>query len=163
MKTLSMWKWTVKTQLLLSLLTTNVFLSEIGKWLLTHLHCFNCYVFWRSQIHSWEFFTPILMSLFIEDEMRKNMSSEIKENTVVVVVHEHLLHKAVWPRSVSFGTLAVRDIQYLRTHCRSNLAVFDDHPSIAANKSTKNLERVCRAKTACPDVIFDESTISIMV
>ena len=40
-----------------------------------------------------------------------------------------------------------------------NLAIIlDGFPSDAAQKSTKNSERICRANHSSPDIIFDETT-----
>lgn len=126
-----------------------------------------------------EFFThelsPFPMSLFTEEGMRKSTKSsfyaaftpvsldEIQgKATYVVVDGGHLLHKVVWPRSASFGTIAAKYIQYLKTHYGSNVAVvFDGYPSDAAQKNTKSSERVRRSRAiSSPDVIFDESTIA---
>lgn len=126
-----------------------------------------------------DFFTyelsPIPMSLFTEEGMRKGTKSSLysafqpvsfdeKHGTTkfVVVDGGHLLHKVVWPRNSSFGSIADRYTQYIIAHYGSNVAVvFDGYPTDAAKKGTKSSERLRRAKShSSLEIIFDEKTMA---
>ncbi|GBL81868.1 hypothetical protein AVEN_50472-1 [Araneus ventricosus] len=103
--------------------------------------------------------SPFPISLFTGEGMRKGTKSSLYTSFTsitedvkpegcqyVVVDGGHLLQKVVWRRQATFGAIADSYVQYLNNKYGQDIAViFYGYPD-DDKKSTKNCERLRRAK-----------------
>lgn len=116
--------------------------------------------------------TPFPLSLFTEEGMRKGTKSslysafsplpndtELGANCIEIVDGGYLLHRLLWHRNATYGSICRNYVDYVKQHHGENvLLVFDGYPVDATEKSTKSAERLRRSrKERSADIIFDEA------
>jgi len=122
---------------------------------------------------------PYPLSLFDEYGMRKSSKStlyslfshvtdtvmtEVTSSDVCYVIDGgFLLHKVVWKKGETFLSISERYVQYIETHYRHLVIVFDGYPENISKMSTKTADRLRRStQSISADVLFEE-TMAITV